>query len=393
MTTTISVPKTTLDPFSREMINAGPTFFDDLREEAPVVYLEKYTAYATGRHDLTQKVLRDWKSYTSTIKAFGPREHIPNIMVAEDPPDHTAHRDPLMKMFSPVALAKYKDYFDQNADILVDRLIDQGRADGFGDVASAFVLKVFPDVLGFKTKDRDTLLKFGDLAFNSTMPLNDIYRDCKARSGDVLEWFNTQCERQSVTTDGVAADIYALGDEGVVDLESAQLLVRAVFSGGFDTTVLSITSGLKLFAENPDQWDIIRENPKAIKSAFEEVIRLEPPSRFLGRGITQDVELEGIQFKKGDRIACFLGASGRDPRKWENPNTFDVTRKGVMAHTSFGHGIHSCLGQALARSEFASIMGALAKKVARIEIVGEPVRNINNQANGFFTLPLKFHPA
>jgi cytochrome P450 len=221
------------------------------------------------------------------------------------------------------------------------------------------------------------------------MPANDLYRECKARSGDVLEWFNQQCLRDAITTDGMAAEIYALGDNDEVSADVAYLLVRGVFTGGFDTTVLSICSGLKAFADHPDQWDLVRDDADKLKPAFEEVIRFDPPSRFLGRGVTQDIELGGTTLRKGDRIACFLGAAGRDQRKWETPNSFDITRKGVMGHTSFGFGLHSCLGQGLARMEFKALMTALARRVRRIELAGDPVRNINNQASGWKSLPLK----
>ena len=391
--TTLDIPKLDFDPFSVETIGSGPTVFDEMREMAPMVWLNTYGVYATARHEIAQKALRDWKNFTSTVKAFGEREHIPNIVVQEDPPDHSAHRNPVMKFFTPIGLNTYKEFFEKNAAELADRLIETTDVDGFEDVASGYILKVFPDILGMKEMDRGQLLKFGDLAFNSTMPANDLYRDCKARSGDILEWFDRQCVREAVTPEGMAEEIYKLGDSGEVSMESAQLLVRAVFSGGFDTTVLSITSGLKLFAENPDQWDLVRADPSLIRSAFEEVLRLEPPSRFLGRGVNADVELAGVPLKKGEKFAAFLGGVGRDPRKWTDPNKFDVRREKVLGHMSFGHGVHSCLGQGLARIEFASLFAALAKRVKRIEITGDISRNINNQANGFNILPLRLHAA
>ncbi|GAC03760.1 cytochrome P450 [Paraglaciecola chathamensis] len=391
--TTTYIPRLDFDPFSVETISAGPTAFDEMREIAPIVWLNKYEVYATCRHELAQKVLRDWKTFTSTVKAFGEREHIPNILVQEDPPEHSAHRHPIMKFFTRVGLNSYKEFFETNADSLVDSLIGTIDVDGFEDVASAYILKVFPDILGMKEMDRGRLLMFGDLAFNSTMPANDLYKDCKAKSGDILEWFDRQCLREAVTSEGLAEEIYKLGDSGEVSLNSAQLLVRAIFSGGFDTTVLSITSALKLFAENPEQWDLVRTDPSLISNAFEEVLRLEPPSRFLGRGVNAHTELAGVSMQKGDKFATFLGGLGRDPRKWDNPNHFDVRREKVIAHMSFGHGMHSCLGQGLARIEFVSIFAALAKKVKRIEITGKYSRNINNQANGFNVLPIRLHMA
>jgi cytochrome P450 len=389
MSSEITVPRTDVDPFSKEAIAAGPEFLYKLCETAPLFWLDEYGVYCTGRHDLTQKILKDWQSFTSTVKAFGPREHIGTVLVGEDPPDHTAHREPIIKMFTPVALAKYQDYFDQCAEVLAEDLARREYIDGFSDIAAGYVLKVFPDILGLKTVERRRLLDFGDLAFNSTVSINELYRECAARSQDVLEWFNAQCEREAITTDGMAAEIYALGDRGELSEDTAYALVRGVFAGGFDTTVLSITSGLKLFADNPEQWNKVKAEPDLMRSAFEEVIRLDPPSRFLGRGVTKEVEIAGTLLKPGDRICCFLAPAGRDSRKWQRPEEFDVARKGVMAHMSFGFGLHSCLGQALARMEFKAIMNALAKRVERIELAGPPVRNINNQASGWKSLPLR----
>lgn len=386
---TLDVPRIDFDPFSPQSIAAGPTVFTEMREMAPMVYLSKYGVYATGRQEFAQKALRDWKNFTSTVKAFGEREHIPNIMVQEDPPDHAAHRNPLMKFFTPQALENYRSFFEERAAAHVEHLLARQEVDGFEDVASGFILSVFPDILGMRIMDRSKLMIFGDLAFNSTAPRTDLYKDCVARSGDILTWFNAQCERDAISPDGLAADIYALGEQGQVTPQEAQMLVRAIFTGGFDTTVLSITSGLKLFAENPDQWDLLRQDPERVKTAFEEVLRLEPPSRFLGRGVAHDVELAGTPLRAGDKFATFLGALGRDPRQWSDPDRFDILREGVRGHMSFGHGLHSCLGQGLARIEFAALVSAMAKRVKRIELNGTPLRNINNQANGFKELPLR----
>lgn len=113
----------------------------------------------------------------------------------------------------------------------------------------------------------------------------------------------------------------------------------------------------------------------------------------LGRGATRDMEFEGLSLKKGDRVACFLNAAGHDPRKWEDPDSFIVDRKGVSGHLSFGQGIHSCLGQALARLEYQAIIGALARRVRRIEPTGPAVRKINNQACGWAKVPVRLIPA
>ncbi|CAN5629049.1 cytochrome P450 [soil metagenome] len=386
----LTIPGFAADPFTRDNIRNGIAFAGEMRETAPVVLLEKYGCYATGRHSFATAILSNWKAFTSQIKAFGPRPFIQSILVAEDPPEHTRVRQPMMKLFTPVALSRYRERFDREAEALVDRVLQMGTVDAVADLGAAFVLKVFPDLLGISEKGREHLVPYGDICFNSSMPLNDIYEHSLAQSAESIAWVERQCDRAAVTSDGLAAEIYAMGDRGEITADDATMMVRVMLAAGYDTTILSLVGGLYAFSRFPDQWDQLRADPSLAKNAFEESVRFDPPSRFLGRGVSEDIEVEGVQFKKGDRIACFLSGAGRDPRRWQNPDSFDLQRK-TGGHVSFGHGIHMCLGQAMARLEFISLFTALAKRVKRIEPMGEPSRIINNQACGYEHLPLKLH--
>ncbi|MGB3246106.1 MAG: cytochrome P450 [Sulfitobacter sp.] len=390
----ISVPVTDVDPFESDVILNSLDIMRRELEPAPILWLEKYGVYVTGRYDITQAMLKDWKNFTSTVKAFGNRDFIRPLMVQEDPPDHSAHRNEMMKMFSPVALRDYEEYFNQQAEIMADEIVAKGEVEAIADIASRFVLKVFPDILGVsETMDRQMLLPWGELSFNSTVPGSRLYKENLERAGHTIQWFQDEMRRENVNPDKMIGQIYKLGDEGRLTPEEAAVMVIVVFSAGFDTSVLAIGNGLKYLAEHPDQWDMIRENPRLVRTAFEETIRMDPPSRLLGRGVNEDMEFHGVQLKKGDKIATFLGVANRDPAAWEDPDTFKVDRKRVMGHTSFGVGIHACAGQALARMEFAAIVGALAKRVKRIELTGECTRKLNNQACGWDRVPLKLHPA
>ncbi|PZQ46032.1 MAG: cytochrome P450 [Rhodovulum sulfidophilum] len=388
-----AIPVTAIDPFDPAVLADSIRVMGELREQAPWVYLEKYGVYATGRHEPGAKMLRDWKSFTSTVKAWGPREHIPSILVAEDPPDHTRHRNALMKFFSNVALKRYQDTFEAYAETFADELVAKGEIDGTEDIGAGFVLRAFPDILGMQSLDRGKLLEFGDLMFNSVAPGSKIYLESKDKTEHLWGWFQAQFHRENLEPGKLADEIYQLGDNGEVDEPTAGQLVRTVFSAGFDTTVLAIGTGVKLLSENPEEWEKLRADPSLLKSAFEETIRYDAPSRVLGRGVTRDIEFEGLTLKDGDKVACFLNAAGHDPRKWEAPDAFIVGRPGASGHLSFGYGIHSCLGQALARLEYQAIIGALARRVKRIEPTGPAVRKINNQACGWAKVPVRLIPA
>ena len=165
-----------------------------------------------------------------------------------------------------------------------------------------------------------------------------------------------------------------------------------MFGAGFDTTVFSIAGMLRAFADNPAEWQKLRENPDLMESAFEEAIRYYAPSRFGGRVAMKDTEVGGIRIPAGAKILVMWLGAGRDPRKWENPDQFIIDRPAASSHLSFGFGIHTCAGQAVARMEGKSILKALLARAEKIELTGEPRRAINFQAFGHDFIPVRVTP-
>src|SRR5260370_6495473 len=121
--------------------------------------------------------------------------------------------------------------------------------------------------------------------------------------------------------------------------------------------------------------------------AFEEVLRFEAPVQTFFRTTTGDVEVGGVRLGDGAKVLLFLAAANRDPRRWENPEKFDVRRR-ATGHMTFGTGIHGCVGQAVARLESEAVFGALARRVASFELTGEPTRRLNNTLPRLDPLPL-----
>jgi cytochrome P450 len=109
------------------------------------------------------------------------------------------------------------------------------------------------------------------------------------------------------------------------------------------------------------------------------------------RTTTRAVDVAGVQLGDGEKVLLFLAAANRDPRRWDRPDTFDVSRR-AAGHMTFGTGIHGCVGQAVARLETEAILTALASRVASLELTGEPERRLNNTLRGFDTLPLRIVP-
>lgn len=386
------MPASDGDPFSPEWIARLPYADAELCQGAPATWLDRYGCAATGSHAIVRAILPDWRRFTSTAKPCDdPFSLVPPILVTEDPPEHTLVRNALMQFFTPAALARHADDFAAEADRVVAAAVERGTVDAVQDIAAAFVLKVFPDMIGLKEDGRELILDFGEAAFNTVGPINAIFQESFERAAPAFAWVEANTRRDTVTPGGLASRILDLGDQGVIAPERAELLVRATIAAGFDTTVLAIANGIGAFLRFPDQWAALRADPRLVRNALEEVLRYDPPARVQGRTANIDCEVEGVQFRKGDPVALFLTAAGRDPTRWEEPDRYDISRKG--ANLGFGAGIHLCLGQVLARMEFDAVFRALARRVAAIEPAGEGRRFINNAAVGWGHLPVSLCPA
>jgi len=168
--------------------------------------------------------------------------------------------------------------------------------------------------------------------------------------------------------------------------------VRSLLSAGLDTTVNGIGAALYCLARFPDQWQLLRRDPSLARNAFEEAVRFESPVQTFFRTTTRDVEIGGTHIGEGEKVLMFLGAANRDPRRWNKPDSYDITRR-TSGHVGFGSGIHMCVGQLVARLEGEVILSALARRVAELEIVGDPKRRFNNTLRGLDSLPVAISPA
>jgi cytochrome P450 len=167
--------------------------------------------------------------------------------------------------------------------------------------------------------------------------------------------------------------------------------VRALLTAGLDTTVNGLGSAILAFATHPDQWQILLDDKSLLKVAFDEVLRWESPVQTFFRTTTRPLDIEGIEIPSDEKVLLFLASANRDPRRWEEPEKFDIRRRPV-GHVALGNGIHVCVGQMVARLEAEMMLGALAERVKGIDIVGEPKRKLNNTLRSLVSLPVEVTP-
>lgn len=394
-TSTSNTPVSDVDPFSFDVLEDPLPFQAGLRAAGPVVYLEKYDVYAMGRYNEVHAALSDWQTFQSAAgvglsnfrneKPWRP----PSLLLEADPPHHDAPRAVLTKILGPREIRRLGESWTADAEELVEDLLARGTEfDAVTDLAAAFPLRVFPDAVGIPAGGRENLLPYGDHVFNAFGPPNELVAKGAPRVAELSASIAAQCARDVLTSDGFGAQIWAAADRGDITEAQAPLIVRSLLTAGVDTTVNGLAAVLHAFATNPDQWGRLRENPALARTAFDEAVRFESPVQTFFRTTTRDIEVGGTLIPEGRKILMFLGSANRDPRRWENPDAFDLSRD-PSGHVGFGFGIHQCVGQHIARLEASTILSALAKRIASIEISGPTRRHHNNTLRAWESLPVR----
>jgi 4-methoxybenzoate monooxygenase (O-demethylating) len=389
------VPTIDKDPYSTECLIDPYPFHEELREAGSLAWLDAYDVWATGRHEHVRAILTDWQTFSSgagvglidlRVDAWRP----PSLLLEADPPDHTVVRSIIERVLSPRAVKLLRERFRARAETLVEGLVGAVSFDAMEELARVFPVEAFADEVGVPGEGRENLLPYGDMVFNGQGPRNEYFHEAMQNAAEVQAWIMSSCRRENLAPGGFGARIYDAADAGEITEEQAGLLVRSFLSAGLDTTVSALGNAVYLFATNPEQWDLLRADPSLARHAFEEIIRLETPVQVFSRTATRDTEIGGIAIARDDRVMVFFGAANRDPRRWEDPERFDITRR-ASGHLAFGQGIHGCVGKPVARIEGEAVLGALASRVGRIELSGEPERHLNNTVRGFESLPVTFH--
>ncbi|MEW2357097.1 cytochrome P450 [Spirillospora sp. NPDC029432] len=396
--TAVTTPSLDADPFAAEVLRDPLPLQAALRDAGPVVHLSRYGVYALARYEHVHAALTDWQSFQSGagvgLANFRYEEpwRPPSLLLEADPPRHDAPRAVLAGILGPRALRRLRDAWFAEAEELVDRVLADRSFDAVPALAQAFPLRVFPDAVGLPREGRENLLPYGDHAFNAFGPHNDLVAKGAPRVGELSGWVNAQCARERLSPGGFGARIWEAADKGDITPEQAPLVVRSLLTAGVDTTVHGLGAVLYAFATHPDQWDRLRADPGLARVAFDEAVRWESPVQTFFRTATGDTEIAGTVIPDGRKILMFLGAANRDPRRWAEPDAFDLGRD-PSAHVGFGMGLHQCVGQHVARLEAEAVLTALAARVERIELDGPPERHLNNTLRAWASMPVRVRPA
>jgi cytochrome P450 len=389
---------TSVDFFRDSRLTDDPyPFYEALRSKCPVSRENHYgVTMVTGWQEAVD-VYNDAVTFSSRISVTGPfpgfpvplegddvtetikahRDEIPfsDQLPTLDPPTHTDHRALLMRLITPKRLKENEDAMWQLADDILDDFLVDGRGEFIKGFAGPFTLRVIADLLGVPDEDRPELLeRLARGTHGSGLGSTDDKTLTKTPLQHLYEVFATYVEeRRAEPRDDVLTGLATatFPDGSMPEVADVVRVATNVFSAGQETTVRLLGTALKVIGERPDVQTKLRDDRSLLPNFIEECLRIESPVKgdFRLSRVPTSVGEEALA--AGAMVMVINGAANRDPRRFEDPDTFDPDRKNARQHLAFGRGIHSCPGAPLARAETRVGLERLLDRTADIRISEE----------------------
>ena len=369
-----------LDFFRDDTLVADPyPYYDALRSRCPVQREPHHDVLMVTGYDEAVEVLQDAKTFSSCISVTGPfpgfpvpltgddvtdliekhRAELPmsDQLTTMDPPEHTAHRALLMRLFTPKRLKENEDRMAALADRVLDTFLAGDQGEYISGFASPFTLLIIGDLLGVPEEDQLGFLQSQQrqqsrqsMSIGSTgdetlahSPLEFLY----ARFAKYIE------ERRREPRDDVLTGFATarFPDGSLPEVADVVRVAANVFSAGQETTVRLLSAAIKMLAEQPELQARLRGEPGRIPNFIEEALRIESPVKGDFRMARVKTAVGGVEVPAGAILMVVNGAANRDPSRFEAPGTFDPDRVNARHHLTFGRGPHTCPGAPLARAE------------------------------------------
>ncbi|NMO92701.1 cytochrome P450 [Actinomycetospora sp. TBRC 11914] len=381
------IPVSDVDLFADDARVDPYPIYRTLRDLGPVVEMRRHGHYALSRYADVRAALMDWKTFSSAKSVFVDptmNAQLEGITLCSDPPDHTMMRSVLGRPLRPDRMREITPTIEEEADRIVSALVEKGRFDAATELAEHLPLAVVSKLVGLGEGHRQKMLEWAAAIWDVQGPANDRFHAAMPQVEEFLGFAQHEAVPGNIDPDGWAAHLYQAADRGEMPREKCPVMMLDYVTPSLDTTILGITATIALFAAHPDQWAMLRADRSLIPHAINEALRVETSVPQFTRVLTEDHEIDGVALPAGSRVALLYGSANRDERKYPDPDRFDITRK-PSDHLAFGRGEHVCVGMHLARLEMSTLLGRLADRVERFEVV-DSAPLLNNGLRGLARL-------
>ena len=386
---------TEYDPFDWETAHNPFPVYRWLRDEAPVYHNERLGFWALSRYDdvVAGHLNVDDFSSAQGVTIEGAEKDAP-FLIVKDPPDHTAHRRIVARLFTPRRIALMEPFIRRTAAGLLDQVSGADRFDVVEDFSFRLPLDVISELIGIPESYRDQIHLLSDRisvrtdgaempedGINATIELlvllTDLVRERRAHPGDDV--ITMLMQTPVLEEDG--------SERLLNDDELAGRFLELSFAG-HETVAKLIPNGVVALSWYPEARRELVADPGLMTNAVEEMLRWDPPSHYQGRATTRDVRVRDTVIPAGQRVILVTGAAVHDERKYPDPELFDIHRD-IDRHVSFGFGRHLCLGASLARLETKVAFEELLKRFPDFTIDPSGAeRHVSVNVRGLSKLPL-----
>ncbi|MCY4194308.1 MAG: cytochrome P450 [bacterium] len=388
------------DPFSRDFFDDPYDTYADLRDRAPCFYSERYDFYALSRFDDVVAAHRDVNTFTSThgqtyedLSTGQPIET--RSIISMDPPEHTRYRKLVSRSFTPRSIDDYEALVRDIISGYLDPLMGRRQFDILEEFAAPFPVEIISTILGVPAEDRQQIRHWTNaLLHREEGSATGGQAAADAGMAQGLYLFDlAQKKRAEPDDDMLTALIEAeveTADGSTTRLDDAEIagFGTLLAAAGSETVTKLVGNAVVLFHRNPDQWAKVLADPAAIPNAVEEVLRFWAPSQYQGRYSMADSTWHGVIIPKHKPVLLITGAANRDPRRYDDPDRFDITREPGLA-VSLGHGLHVCLGAALARLESRVAIEEIARRWPAFEVDEQDLRRVQmSNVAGYSSVPI-----
>ncbi|MDX6371415.1 MAG: hypothetical protein QOD98_403 [Nocardioidaceae bacterium] len=390
------------DPFSDVFFNDPYPTYKRLRDEAPVYYSEKYGFYALSRHEDVSEAYKNHETFSSShgvdLATMTSDEPIHPILIMMDPPEHNRMRVLVSRVFTPRAIGKQEPMVREVITHFLDQA-DRTRFDVVHDFSALFPVEIITRMLGVPPESRQDVRLWLDRTLTREPGQIGMSEDGLAAAMESgLMYYNLIVSKRETPGDDMISKLIAAEltnpDGSITRLDDVEIAGFAALLGGAgaETVTKLIGNAAVLFADNPDQWQKVLDDPAQIPSAVEEILRYHPPAQYVGRWTLKDVTLHGVTIPKDSPVLLVNGSASRDERAYDEPNRFDISREQGQ-NIGFGYGIHSCLGAALARMESRIALELMRERMPRFEVDRDGLRRVNmTNVAGFSHVPVTILP-
>ena len=400
-----AIPLDAMDPSHPTLFLHGTHWkhFERLRTEDPVHFVEHSMFgpyWAVTKYEDIKFIDQNHGAFSSKAEFGGisiagmPQrddEYKLPMFIAEDQPKHDAQRKVVTPLFAPRQLADLEPLIRERAANILDDLPRNEEFNWVRHVSVELTGQMLATLFDVPQEDRLKLIEWSDTIQSLSDP--DEYEDFTVGFQKLFEcrdYFRGYFEERKAQPPKFDLLSLLAHDPSTAEMDDAEFLgnIMLLIVGGNDTTRNSISGGLLALNQNPDQYAKLRADPSVIPNMVSEIIRWQSPVAHMARTAMQDVELGGKTIRKGDRVAMWYVSGNRDEEVIPGADEFRIDRENARQHTSFGYGIHRCVGNRLAEMQLRVIWEEIMRRFPTIEVTSEPTGLASSFIHGIRELPV-----